>query len=93
MQIVKLAHTGKAALKHLDIGLRRDRFDVLRREPVQKPVHHLAPGPEIVVGGTPDFGQPRHAALEGMAVNIAQARDRDGMAFVAVGRSGVCLHP
>ena len=87
MQIVKFADAGEAGLQHLDIGLGRNGFDIFGREAVEEAVHDLAPGPEIVAFRSARLGQPRHAALEGVAVQIGEARNRDGVArVVGLGR-------
>ena len=83
MQIVKFAHARETALQHLDIGKRCDGFDFLRRQPVEEAIHDFAPGPEIVAFRSARFGQSRHAALKGVAVDIAKARDRDSVTLVA----------
>jgi hypothetical protein len=82
MQIMELPHARETAFQHLDIGQCGDGFDFLRREPVEEAVHHFAPGPEIVAFRPARFGQSRHAALKGVAVDIAEARDRDSMTLV-----------
>ena len=48
MEIVELADAGEAGFKHLDIELRRDRLDLVRRHRQRVAVHHLAPAPETV---------------------------------------------
>src|SRR3546814_18508316 len=70
------------SLQHLDVELRRDSLDLLGRQPGDEAVHHLAPGPEGVVpaaAGLGMLGEPRHGALEGVAVQVRHAgqhRDR-----------------
>ena len=76
VQVVELADRGEAGLQHLDEGEGGDRLDVVGREPVEEAVHDLAPGPEAVGGGPAALGQARHAALEGVAVQVRQARHR-----------------
>ena len=41
----------------------------------EKAIHHLPPCPETVAARPARFGQSRHAALEGVAVQIGQARN------------------
>ncbi len=77
MQVVELDHPGIACLEHLDVGHRRDRLDVVWGQAIEKAVHHLAPGPETVLGGAGALGEPRHAALERMAVQVRHARQGD----------------
>ena len=73
VQIVELGHRGEAGLQHLHVGERGDRLDVVGGEDGEEAVHHLAPGPEIAAA----LGQARHAALEGVAVQVGHAGQRD----------------
>ena len=85
VEVVELAHMGIAALEHLGIGHRGDGFDVIRREPIEEAVHHLAPAPEIVVArarAAAMLSQPRHAALKGVAMDIGEAGDGDGVVLI-----------
>ncbi len=50
----------------------------------QEAVHQLTPAPEAVTVAAADLGQPSHAALEGVAVQVGQARHQDVDAGVAV---------
>ena len=77
MQIVKLADRGEARFQHLHVGERGDRLDVVGCEPAEEAIHHLAPGPEAVGRRTAALGEPGHAALEGVAVQVGQTRQRD----------------
>ena len=77
MQIVELADRGKARLQHFHIGEGGDRLDLVGGEAIEKPVHHLAPGPEAVGCRPAALGEPGHPALEGVAVQIGQAGDGD----------------
>ncbi len=86
MQIVELADPGEAGLQHLHIGLGGDGLDIVGVQPVEKPVHQLAPAPEVVLTGAAVFREPRHAALEGVAVDVAEPREADGVALDARGR-------
>ena len=88
VEIMEFAHASETALQHFDIGECGNRLDIIRREPVEEPVHHFAPGPEIVMCGTPRFRKTGHAALEGVTVHIGNARNCDSMALVA----GIRLH-
>ena len=73
VQIVELADAREAGLQHLDIELRCDRLDLVRRHRQREAVHHLAPAPETVGRRAAQFGQPGHAALEGVAVQVGHA--------------------
>ena len=87
MQVVELGERGEPAFQHLHHGEGRDRLDIVRREGSEEAVHHLPPGPEAVAFRPARFGKPRHAALEGMAVQVRQARQRDaGDALAALRR-------
>ena len=84
VQVVELADTGEARLQHLHEGQRGDRLEIVGCEPLDEAVHRVAPGPEIVApGAARRFGEPRHGALEGVAVEIGQTRQPDRMARVA----------
>ncbi len=77
MEIVKLADRGEAGLQHLHVGEGSDRLHVIGRQPVEEAIHHLAPGPEAVSRRTAPLGEPSHAALEGMAMQIGKAGNGD----------------
>ena len=86
MQVVELGERGEAALQHLHHREGRDGLDVVRRERSEEAVHHLPPGPEAVPFRPARLGKPRHAALEGVAVQVRQTRQRDaGDALAAFG--------
>jgi len=78
MQIVELANPGEPGFQHLHIGLLGDRLHGLGLQMRQEAVHQLAPAPEAVPAVAADLGQPGHATLEGVAVQVAQARQGDG---------------
>ena len=82
MKIVKLAHPRESAFQHFDVGQRSDSFDLLGVEVIEEPVHHLAPGPEIIALRPPHFRKPSHAALKTMTVDIAETRDGHRMPLV-----------
>ncbi len=82
MEIMKLADAREAGLEHLGIGLRGDRRDILGRQPVEEAVHDLAPAPEIVVGTAATLRKSSHAALEAVAVDVAEAGQAGAMPFV-----------
>ncbi len=77
VQIVKLADRGEACFQHFDIREGSDRLDLIGREAIEKPVHHLAPGPKAVGCRPAALGEPGHPALEGVAVEIGQAGNGD----------------
>ena len=83
MQVVELADAAETGFQHLDIELRRHRLDVVGRHFQGEAVHRLAPAPEGVGAGAARLGQPRHGALEGVAVQVRHRRHEDGMALVA----------
>ena len=83
MEVVELADPRVARLEHLDIGHRADRLDIVGRQAVEKAVHDFAPAPEIVVPGSAMLGKPRHAALEGMAVDVGKAGQGNRSPLVA----------
>ena len=82
MQVVELAHRSEATLEHLRVGQGGDGAQVVRVELIDKPVHHGAPGPEVVTGGSTRLGEARHAALEGVAVDITKTRNPNRRALV-----------
>ena len=82
VQIVEFGQRGKAALDHLHHGIGADRLHALGRQPVQETIHDLPPGPERIRRRATRLGQPRHAALEGVAVQVGHAGQRNaGNAF------------
>ena len=83
MDIMKFAHPGEARFQHLDIGLGCHRLDIIGGHAADKAVHEIAPCPETIGGGAPDFGQPGHAALKSMAVQIGHAGKSDAVALIA----------
>ena len=93
MQIVKLAHPGEAALEHFGISQRGNREQVIGAELIDKAVHRRAPGPEAVATRAAPLGATRHAALEGVAVEVGQAGNCHGVAQIAGLRRGIGRHP
>ena len=77
VQIVELTDGREAGLQHFHIGEGGDRLDVIGRKALKEVVHHLAPGPEAVGGRAAALGEPGHAALEGVAVQVGQAGNGD----------------
>ena len=82
MQVVELGHRSEAAFQHFDEGQGRDGLHVLGREPSREAIHLLAPGPEMIVAPAPALGQPGKAALEGVAMKVGHARQRDPAALL-----------
>ena len=82
MEVVELGDGGEARLQHLDIELRGDRLDVIRRHHEREAIHGLAPGPERVVPLAPDFSESGHRALEGVAVQVRRRRRHDRVTLV-----------
>ncbi len=77
MQVVEFCDPGEAAFQHFGKSQPRDGLDVLRREASAEAVHGLPPGPEMIVARSTPLGQPGEAALERVAVEVAEARHRD----------------
>ncbi len=84
VQVMELADAGEAAFQHFHVGLGGDGLHRVRTQMGQEAVHQLAPAPEAVTVTAADLGQASHAALEGMAVQVGQARHQDAGAGVAV---------
>ena len=82
VDVMKFANARETAFQHLDVGLRCNGFDIFRRHSPDEAIHQFAPGPEIVRGRTLDLGQPRHATLKSVTVNIRKPRQTDRMALV-----------
>ncbi len=82
VEIMEFTHPREAAFQHLEEGLRRDRLDIVGFHPVDEAIHRLAPGPEAVFAGAAPLGEARHAALEGMAVQVGQPGQADLVPFV-----------
>ncbi|MNV63552.1 hypothetical protein D3C71_1561530 [compost metagenome] len=83
VQVMELTDPGEAGFQHFHIGLLGDRLHRLGLQMRQEAVHQLAPAPEAVAAVAADLGQPGHAALEGVAVQVAQARQRDRQRGIA----------
>ncbi len=67
-----------ARLQHLHLHKGRDGLHVLGRQPVEKAEHELPPRPERIARiGAASFGQPRHGALKGVAVQVGGRRQQD----------------
>ena len=92
VEVMEFADAGKALLEHLDIKQCRDGGDIVRRHRQREAIHRLAPGPERVGAIAAQFGEPRHAALECVAVQARHPRKRNSVAFVAGGRRHARRH-
>src|SRR3984885_6027406 len=79
MEVVEPGDGGEPSFQHLDIELRRDRLDIIRRHHQREPIHGLAPRPERVVALAPDFSESGYRALEGVAVQIRWRGGHDRM--------------
>lgn len=95
VNVVKLADAREAAFEHLQKGLRCDGLDIVGSHAVDEAIHRVAPGPEAVLATIKTrpalLGETRHAALEGMAVQVGQARQADFVALVpGLSRCAAC---
>jgi imidazolonepropionase len=86
VDVVKLADAREPAFEHLQESLGRNGLDIVGFHVVDEAVHRLAPGPEAVLAsikaGAALLGETRHAALEGMAVQVGQTGQADLVALV-----------
>ena len=87
VQVVEFADAGEAAFQHFHVGVGGDGLHRVRAQMGQEAVHQFAPAPEAVTVTAADLGQPGHAALEGVAVQVGQARHQDADAGVTVLRA------
>lgn len=100
VQVMEFADAGEAAFQHFHVGLGGNGLHRVWAQVGQETVHQLAPAPEAVTVDAADLGQPGHAALESMAVQVGQARHQDadpGVARLralprADGRDATVLH-
>ena len=90
MQVVELGNPGEARFEHLHVGLRRDRLEIVRRQPFDEAIHLLTPGPERIGLGAAPFREPRHGALKRVAVQIGQARNLAGGEVQLCGHDKAC---
>src|SRR3546814_4965452 len=68
---VELCRCGKSGQRHIHLHVRGYRLDIIGGEQLEKAVHDLAPGPEIVrILRSATFREPRHRALEAVRVDI-----------------------
>ncbi len=94
MQVVELGDPGEAAFQHFGKGHLGDSLDVFGGQAPAQAVHGFAPGPEMIVARSSPLGQAGEAALERVAVEIAETRHRDAAPFIqgGVARVGPDLH-
>ena len=59
VEVVEFAQRREAGLQHLRTDQRRDRLDIVGRQPVEEAVHGLTPCPETVGAVAALFGQDR----------------------------------
>ena len=74
MQIVEFANLRVTRFQHLDVELCGDRVEFFGSDATGERVHHLAPGPETVVGIRLALGEAGHRALERVRMEIRHAR-------------------
>ena len=87
MHVMEFGDRCIARLRHLDIGLRGDRFERVGIEPVDCSVHRLAPRPERVVAiRRRDASAAGDRTLERMRMQIRHRRnDRARQPFIGGG--------
>ncbi len=86
MHVVKFTHVGEAALEHLRVGQCGESLELIRVDALDESIHELAPAPERVVRRPATLGQPGQASLEGVAMQIPEAGDADGVALIPLPR-------
>ena len=91
MQVMELADRGVAGLEHLDVQLRCDRAQLVRADPLEKAVHHRAPGPERRLARLEALGEARHRPLERVAVQVRHAGQDDAGDALGARRRGADL--
>ena len=77
-EVVELADRGVARAAHLAVHLLVVDADALGRLPVRELEHRVAPGPEVAA-----LGAAAERALEGVAVRVDEAGDREPVRHVA----------
>ncbi len=76
VQVMELAHRRVARLQHLHVEPGGDRLQRRGRHARGEAVHQVAPAPERVVAGSAELGQAGEGALEGMGMQVGQARQQ-----------------
>ena len=89
MQVVKFGNTGIARFEHLDIKLRGDGLIVFGCDALKKPVHQLAPCPEIIATRPRSLGEAGHGALKCMRVQIGHARNDRSVGNLCIVWNGI----
>ena len=85
MKIMEFCLRRITRLHHFHLDLSRDDFDVIRRKKLQKPVHDLTPGPEIIdCCRSATLSQPGHGPLETVTVNVAHGWQKNAHGMVAL---------
>ena len=79
---MELSNPRISCLQHLDISHGSDCFDVVGIEMIEEAIHDFPPAPEVIVVWPAMLCQTGHAALEGMAVNIAEPRKSNSGSLV-----------
>jgi hypothetical protein len=87
---VGIGRAVRRVVQALGVELGRDRLRVVGRDGGEEAVHHVPPLPEIVAAGPGALGQPRHGALEGVAVEVGDPRHHQ--AFDPLTGSGARRH-
>ena len=77
VQIQKFRHASVAAAQQIQITARRDRLQILIADLPRRGVHRLAPGPEVFRRGPCPLCPGGQQPLEGMAMRIGQAGQRE----------------
>ena len=90
VQVMEFAHRGDPSPRHFQETESGDGVEILRRQPLRRCVHRLAPAPEVVPRMVPVLRPPADGALESMAVGShesgKQSAPRHGNDFGTLGR-------
>ncbi len=92
MDVVKLTDPSESRFQHLDIGLSRESFEIVRGQPRHESIHQLAPAPEAVAGVPAALGQSGHTALERVAVKVRDSRQSYRCPFIVGQGLDATLH-
>ena len=87
-EVVELADRGVTAVAHLDVRGRVELADARRRLALRLGEHQLPPRPEVAAAGPAAKGP-----LEGVAVRVDEARQRERLGHVGEPRSPASLRP